>query len=77
MIGTYDIAAARQLWRKKIAAERQAAFEANDIVLRDAQISGDQNALAAAVSRRDELRALGNRIDAAQTITELRAILPE
>lgn len=77
MIGNYDIATARQLWRRKIAADRQAKFEANDIVIRDAQISGDQTTLAAAISRRDALRALGDRIDAAQSITELRAILPE
>lgn len=77
MIGTYDMATARQIWRNKIAADRKAAFELNDIAMRDAQISGDQDALAAAVSRRDELRALGERIDAAQSIEELRAILPE
>lgn len=77
MIGTYDLTTAKQIWRNKIAADRKAAFEQNDIALRDAQISGDQSALADAVSRRDALRALGERIDAATSIEELRAILPE
>lgn len=77
MIGSYDIATARQLWRNKIAADRKAKFEANDLVLRDAMISGDRTAIDAALERRDNLRALGDRINAAQSIAELKAILPE
>lgn len=68
---------AGQIWREQISSERKRLFEANDILLRDAQISGDQNALAYAIKRRDELRSLGDRIDAAKTLEELTAIKPE
>ena len=77
MIGTYDITTARQIWRNKIAADRKAAFEQNDIALRDAQLEGNRTAIDAALERRDNLRALGERIDAAASLEELRAILPE
>ena len=77
MFGTYDMTIARQIWRNKIAKNRKALFEQNDLVLRDAVISGDQTAIDAAVARRDELRAIGDSIDAATTIEELKAIVPE
>lgn len=77
MIGSYDMSKAKQIWRAKIAAERTAAFEKNDIALRDAQISNDAAALAAAVARRDELRAIGDRIDSAATLEALKAIKVE
>ena len=74
MIGSYNMTEAKKIWRVKIAAERQAAFEKNDIALRDAQISNDPAALAAAITRRDQLRGIGDLIDAAGSIEVLKAI---
>jgi len=67
---------ARKIWRDKIAESRKAAFEKNDIAIRDAQISNDEEALEHALSRRDELRAIGDLIDAAKTPSELMAVKP-
>lgn len=73
---TINMEKAKLIWREKIAASRKAAFEKNDLALRDAQIEGDRNALDAALERRDELRAIGDHIDSATTVQELKAILP-
>lgn len=67
---------AKQIWRDKIAESRKAAFEKNDLAIRDAQLSGDEAALKAAIARRDELREIGSWIDSAKTIEELKAIVP-
>lgn len=71
-----NIDKAKQIWRDKIAESRKAAFEKNDIAIRDAQLSGDETALKAAIARRDELRAMGDYIDSAKTVEELKAIVP-
>lgn len=71
-----DIKKAREIWREKISESRKIAFEINDIAIRDAQLSKNKSQLAAAISRRDELRDLGKRIDAATSIDELKSILP-
>lgn len=73
---TVNLEKARRLWKEKIADSRKAAFEENDIAIRDAQISKNKAELAKAIARRDELRAIGDRIDAATSIDELKAILP-
>ena len=75
MIGKYDITIARKLWRNKIAEDRKAAFEQNDLAIRDAQIASDAKALEEAVARRDELRAIGGKIDAAKSVKSLTAIM--
>jgi hypothetical protein len=58
---------------------RAPLFEENDTVLRDAMLSGDQVAIEAATKRRDDLRdaTADPRIEAAQTIEELKAIVPD
>ena len=66
---------AKQIWRAKIAESRKAAFEKNDIAIRDAQIDNDVDKLTFAIQRRDELRAIGDAIDAATTVDELKATL--
>lgn len=76
MIGTYDMTKARQIWRAKIAADRKAEFEKNDIALRDAVLANDSAAIATATARRDALRSLGEQIDNASNLTELKAITP-
>lgn len=73
---TVNLEKARKLWKEKIADARKAAFEENDIAIRDAQLGKNKAALAKAIARRDELRDIGNRIDAATSIDELKAILP-
>lgn len=73
---TINIEKAKLIWREKIAESRKAAFETNDIAIRDAQLSGDDAALQTAIARRDQLRALGERINSAKTIDELKAIVP-
>lgn len=73
---TVNMEKARKIWRAKIAEDRKAAFEKNDIAIRDAQISNDVKALEAALARRDELRAIGDHIDSAQSVGELTAIVP-
>lgn len=66
---------AKQIWREKILTERKAAFEKNDIAIRDAQLDNDKDALLLALSRRDELRAIGDIIDAAKTTDELLSLI--
>lgn len=75
MMITINMDKAKQIWREKIAADRKAAFEKNDIAIRDAQLEGDQLKLTFALRRRDELRAIGNKIDAATSVDELKTTL--
>lgn len=73
---TINIDKAKKIWREQIAESRKAAFEKNDIAIRDAQLAGDENALRSAIAKRDELRAIGDRINAAQNVDQLKAIVP-
>lgn len=66
---------AKLIWRNKIAEDRKAAFEKNDVAIRDAQLEGNQQKLTFALRRRDELRAIGNKIDAATSVDELKTTL--
>lgn len=72
---TINMEKARIIWREKIADARKAAFEKNDIAIRDAQLDNDSVKLAAAIERRDELRAIGDKINAATTTDELKSTL--
>ena len=49
---TINMEKARIIWREKIADARKAAFEKNDIAIRDAQLDNDSVKLAAAIERR-------------------------
>lgn len=77
MIGKISIDIARDITRDLLSAERKAAFETNDLAIRDAQIAGDDEALAVALKRRDELRAIGDKIDKAKSLDALKAISVE
>ena len=66
---------AKKIWREKIAQARREAFEKNDIAIRDAQLDGNEDALKFAIRRRDELRAIGDKIDAATNTDELKNTL--
>lgn len=72
---TINMEKAKKIWREKIAADRKAAFEKNDIAIRDAQLENDSTKLSAAIARRDELRAIGDKINAATNTDELKATL--
>jgi len=72
---TINMDKAKKIWRDKIFQSRKDAFEKNDIVIRDAQIEDNKDKLQLALARRDELRAIGNKIDQAATIDELKATL--
>ena len=72
---TINMDKAKIIWRDKIAQDRKAAFEKNDIAIRDAQIENDQLKLNFALRRRDELRAIGNKINAATSVDELKTTL--
>lgn len=72
---TINMEKAKKIWREKIAQDRKAAFEKNDIAIRDAQLENDATALKFALRRRDELRAIGDKIDAATTPDDLKTTL--
>jgi hypothetical protein len=72
---TINMDKAKKIWRDKIAEARKAAFEKNDIAIRDAQLENDTMALTFALRRRDELRAIGDKINAAKTPDELKTTL--
>lgn len=72
---TINMDKAKKIWREKIANDRKIAFERNDIAIRDAQLENDTIKLNAALRRRDELRAIGNKIDAATSVDELKTTL--
>lgn len=72
---TINMEKAKKIWRDKIADARKAAFEKNDIAIRDAQLNNDATALKFALRRRDELRAIGDKINAANTTDELKTTL--
>jgi hypothetical protein len=76
MIGNYDFIVAKQIWKDKISTQRKNEFEKNDIAMRDALIENDQNKIAEAIARRDFLRSIGDKIEQANSIEELKAILP-
>lgn len=68
---TINMEKAKKIWRDKIADARKAAFEKNDLAIRDAQLENDSAKLDAAIKRRDDLRAIGDKINAATTPEEL------
>lgn len=72
---TINMDKAKKIWRANIADARKAAFEKNDIAIRDAQLENDTFALKNALKRRDELRAIGDKINSATTTDELKATL--
>lgn len=72
---TINMEKAKVIWREKIAEARKAAFEKNDIAIRDAQLENDKVRLDAAIKRRDELRAIGDKINVATTPDELKSTL--
>jgi hypothetical protein len=76
MIGYYDLEVAKNIWKLKIQSNRAAEFEKNDIAFRDAMLANDQESITKATNRRDELRAIGDKITQANTIEELKAIVP-
>ena len=51
-----DMTNAKVIQRDVIRAERLLAFASNDIAINDALLSGDADAVAAAITRRDALR---------------------
>jgi len=72
---TINMEKAKKIWREKIAEARKAAFEKNDIAIRDAQLENDAMALKFALRRRDELRAIGDKINAATNPDDLKTTL--
>lgn len=72
---TINMEKAKKIWRDKIAQDRKAAFEKNDIAIRDAQLDNDAIALKFALRRRDELRAIGDKINSATTPDDLKTTL--
>lgn len=72
---TINMDKAKKIWREKIAEARKVAFEKNDIAIRDAQLENDAIALKFALRRRDELRAIGEKINSATTPDELKTTL--
>lgn len=70
----HDMPKAREIHRDRLRQLRAAQFEANDIALRDAILAQDQQAIAKATKRRDDLRDATDdpAIEAAQTVDELR-----
>jgi hypothetical protein len=72
---TVNMDKAKKIWRGKIADARKAAFEKNDIAIRDAQLENNQLKLNAALKRRDELRAIGDKIETANSPDELKTTL--
>lgn len=73
---TYNMPKAREMQRERIRRARVAKFAANDLAMMDAVVEGDQQKIEAAKARRQYLRdaPADPRIDAAQTVDELKAI---
>lgn len=71
---TFDMPKAREIHRDKLRQLRVAHFAANDIVLLEAVIEGDEVKRAKAVARRDALRDVTEllSIEAAKTIEQLK-----
>ena len=69
---------AREIKRDSLRALRVPLFVVNDLALRDAHIAGNAVALAAAIARRDALRAVteDRAIETAATPEALKAVLP-
>lgn len=74
-----DMDKCREIHRDRLRAARAPEFAANDLALRDAMLSGDKEATAKAIARRDELRDVTDHpsIDAAKSVEELKALWPE
>lgn len=71
-----DIDIAKEIAKQNIRAERKALFEENDIALRDAMLSGNKVALKAAIDKRDRLRDATKKVEALNTLDELRKVKP-
>jgi hypothetical protein len=71
-----DIDRAKEIAKQNIRAERKVLFEQNDIALRDAMLSGNKVALKAAIDKRDRLRDATKKVEALNTLDELRKVQP-
>lgn len=58
-----DLEKAKEIAKEKLRRYREHAFQANDIAIRDAMISNNQNALKQAIAQRDKLRDLTTILD--------------
>lgn len=71
---SFDIDIAREITKDRLRKQREPLFALNDIVLRDAMIDADQEALINGRLERERLRNITMLADAANTITELQNI---
>lgn len=68
-----DYDAAVEITKARLRVERAPLLAANDLLLRDAMIDGDQEKQQAAVAERDRLRAITN-IDPGLPLDELKSL---
>lgn len=66
-----DFAAAVEVTKARLRLEREPLFAANDLLLRDALIEGDEAKRLTGVAERDRLRALPELADTAETLDAL------
>lgn len=66
-----DLERAKNIAKDKIREYRKPLYESNDIVIRDAMISGDQVTLKSAIKERDRLKNLTKIVNYVSSIDEI------
>lgn len=69
-----DFAQAKEITKGRLRIERASLFVANDIAIRDALITQDQQKIAAATTERDRLRDVTKLADSAKDLQALKEI---
>jgi len=71
-----DMDKAKEIAKQSIREMRKPLFEENDIAIRDALLSGNKIHLKAAIDKRDRLRDATKKVQALNTLDELRKVKP-
>jgi hypothetical protein len=71
-----DMDKAKEIAKRSIREMRKPLFEENDIAIRDAILSGNKIHLKAAIDKRDRLRDATKKVQALNTLDELRKVKP-
>ncbi len=71
---TLDVPKAREIHKDRLRIDRQALFAANDVIINEGLLYGDQKKIDAGKAEKERLQNIPQLVDAAATIEEIKAI---
>ena len=71
---TLDVPKAREIHKDRLRIDRQELFAANDVIINEGLLYGDQKKIDAGKAEKERLQNIPQLVDAAATIEEIKAI---